>query len=97
MSPSQQRWVLAVFFALAAMGFLVPLWPLSALAVVCMAAWGRWLVAVFVGLLLDLAWGAPVGLAHYLYFPFTFLAVVTALARAWSSKYFINRDRQEHL
>jgi hypothetical protein len=97
MNSSQQRWVLAVFFALAAIGFLLPLWPLSALAVVLMSAWGRWLFAISVGLLLDLAWGAPVGLVHYVYFPFTLLAVVTALVRAWSAKYFIDRGLQERL
>lgn len=97
MSPSQQRWILAVFFALAALGFLLPLWPLSVLGVVLMAAWGRWFFAILMGILLDLAWGAPVGLAHFLYFPFTLTAVVAALARLWGGKYFADRGRQETL
>jgi hypothetical protein len=97
MSPSQQRWVLAVFFAIAALGFLLPFWPLSILGIILAAASGRWFSALIIGILLDLAWGAPVGLAHYLYFPFTLVAVVSALARLWGGRYFIDRGRQERL
>lgn len=89
--------MLALFFALAALGFLLPLWPLSVLGIVLAAAWGRWFFAVLIGLLLDLAWGAPVGLAHSLYFPFTLLAMVAALVRLWVGRYFADRGRQETL
>jgi len=43
---------------------------------------GRWLTAVLIGVLLDVAWGAPVGRLHFLYVPFTILAVALSLCRA---------------
>jgi hypothetical protein len=96
MSP-RDRWILCAFFVLAALGFVLPFWPLSALGVALIALWGRWLIALFIGLLLDLAWGAPLGLFHIIYFPFALLAVVAALARLLGAKYFINRNPPEHL
>lgn len=97
MTASSNRWILAAFIALACAGFLVPFWPLSALAVALLALWGRWFIAIVVGLLLDLAWGAPLGIAHFLYFPFTLLAALLALARLFGAKYFIDRDLPERL
>jgi|GEM_PF-1577885 len=97
MKPSHQRWLLAVLFALAAGGFLLPLWPLSLLAIIVAAVWGRWVFAIIIGLLLDLAWGAPIGLVHYFYFPFTLAAVVASLGRLWIARYFLNRNSQDRL
>lgn len=97
MSSATRRSILAIGLVLAAGGFLLPFWPLSVLGVVLLALWGRWFVALVVGLLLDLAWGAPVGLAHFLYVPFTELAVVAALARLVGSEYFISRTPPETL
>lgn len=92
-----RRWVLAVFFVVAALGFMLPLWPLSVLGIALMALWGRWFAAICTGLLLDLAWGAPLGLAHYLYFPFVACAVVLSLVRLAAGKYLLNRDMPETL
>lgn len=97
MKQPAQRIVAAAFFIFAALGYLLSVWPLSLAGVVLMALWGRWFLAVIVGLLLDLAWGAPLGLAHFLYFPFTIAAVVAALARLWGGRYFIDRNPQERL
>lgn len=97
MNSSRERWLLAIFFALAALGFLLPFWPLSLLGIVLAAVARRWISAICIGLLLDLAWGAPVGLAHFLYFPFTILAVASVLIRLWSARYFMDRGRQETL
>jgi hypothetical protein len=94
---SASRWVTLFLMLVAALGFLLPLWPLCVLGVALLSLWGRWFVALVVGLLLDLAWGAPVGLAHFLYFPFTATAVVAALARFVGSRYLINRDLPERL
>lgn len=37
MTPSTRRWILAVFFIVAALGFLVPFWPLCLLGIALMA------------------------------------------------------------
>ncbi len=97
MSPTRRRFILAAFFLLAALGFVLPFWPLSALGIALIALMGRWFLAVAVGLLLDLAWGAPIGLVHYLYFPFTLFAALCALARLAGATYFIDRDLPERL
>lgn len=97
MKLTSQRFLLALFFMLAALGFLLPFWPLSVAGIVLAALWGRWFSALLIGLLLDLAWGAPVGLAQFLYFPFTLIAVVAALARLWVARYLLDRAPQEKI
>lgn len=92
MKTPLQRITAAALVVLAALGYLWPLWPLSLLGVALMALWGRWLLAVSMALLLDLAWGAPLGLAHFLFFPFTLVAIAAALARLWGGRYFIDRN-----
>ncbi|MEK7109580.1 MAG: hypothetical protein AAB919_04110 [Patescibacteria group bacterium] len=97
MKLPSQRFLLAFFFALAALGFLLPFWPLSVVGILLAAGWGRWFAALLIGLLLDLAWGAPLGLTHFLYFPFTLSAVVAALIRLWIARYLLDRAPQERL
>jgi hypothetical protein len=82
------KWILAASFAIAAAGFLVPLWPLSVLGILIAAGSGRYIAAIFIGLLLDVAYGAPIGHLHYLYVPFTILAVITSGLRYYLSSYF---------
>lgn len=91
------RWIYAVTFLLASAGFLVPFWPLSVAGVALAALSGRWIFGVSTGLLLDLAWGAPVGTYHYFFFPFTIVALLGFVARYWGSYYFLDRNRQEKI
>jgi hypothetical protein len=74
-------WILAVAFVLAAAGYLLPLWPLTVAGILLLALSGRFIFAVALGLLLDVAYGAPVGRFHFLYFPFTLLAVIASLVQ----------------
>jgi hypothetical protein len=90
------RWIVAVSFALAAAGFLLPLWPISAVGIVLAAASGRYIAAIGIGLLLDVAYGAPIGHFHFLYVPFTLLAVVIALLR-WYLSSFLRESTVESL
>ncbi len=92
-----QRWILAVSFALATGGFLVQFWPLEALGILLAALTGHWIVAIMIGLLLDLANGAPFGMLHFLYIPFTLLAIVASGARRFGLRYFMNSSTQETL
>lgn len=91
------RWIYATTFLLASAGLLLPWWPLSVLGVVGAAVSGRWIFAVLVGLLLDIAWGAPVGLYRYLFFPFTILALVGYVLHYWGGRYFFDRNKQEKI
>lgn len=97
MNGGYHGWILATYIALAAIGFLLPFWPLSALCICMLALGGRWFVAVMLGLVLDLAWGTPVGAVHELFLPFTELAAVSALVRIAAADYFIDRDLPERL
>lgn len=87
MSKSNTAWILAVSFVLAALGFLLPAWPLCILGI-CLAAFsGRWVFGICIGLLIDIAWGTPTGYAHFLLFPFTLAACLAAVGRYVSVSY----------
>lgn len=94
---TSNRWLLACICVVIAGSFLAGFWPLAALGVVGMGFVGRGLFAVVLGLLLDLAYGAPVGLAAYMLFPFTILGLTVVVVRFWSARYFMNRSSPEHL
>ena len=96
-SMNAQRWILAISFALAAAGFLFPFWPLELLGILLAALSGHWIFAVVLGLLLDLAYGAPAGTWHFLYVPFTLLAVASAGVRLAGLRYFIDSSRHDTL
>ncbi|MES2203381.1 MAG: hypothetical protein V4474_03615 [Patescibacteria group bacterium] len=87
----------AVSFLLAAGGFLWPFWPLSVLGIILSALTGRWIFAVFMGLLLDVAWSIPTGVWDTIYLPFTALAVVVALLRYFFADYFLDRSPTDTL
>ena len=84
-------------FILASAGFLLPFWPLSVAGVAIATLSGRWVFAVIIGLLLDIAWGAPTGTYRYIFFPFTVLALVCMIARYYGAYYFFDRNRQEKI
>ncbi|MGH7936137.1 MAG: hypothetical protein ACREF8_03920 [Chthoniobacterales bacterium] len=83
--------IAAVAFILAAAGFLLPLWPLCVLGIFVAALSGRFVFALAIGLLLDIAYGAPAGAWHMLYFPFTLLAVLFVLLRYIGMRYVRSR------
>lgn len=94
---SASRYLYAVTFILAASGFLLPWWPLCVVGIVLCALSGRAFFAVFVALLLDLAWGPPTGMLHPVVMPFTLLALTLVAARLWGGRYFLGRGMPEHL
>ena len=91
------RFIYAVSFVLAGAGFILPLWPLSVVGVLLAALSRRYVFAVIIGVLLDLAWGPPQGVLHVLYVPFTLLALLATAARFWGSSYFLDRNIDERL
>lgn len=91
------RVIYASSFVVAAAGFLIPFWPLSLVGIAIAALCGRYIFAVIVALLLDVAWGVPVGILHYLYFPFTIFAIVISLVYRVSAQYFLDRSSPDTL
>lgn len=93
----KKSWIYSFSFVLAGAGFLLPFWPLSVAGILLAALAGRWIFAVCVGLLLDVAWGMPTGVLHYLLLPFTFLALLAALGRYLFAGYFLDRGGTDTL
>jgi hypothetical protein len=85
------RYIYALSFAIAAIGFLLPFWPLCVVGVLIAALSGRYFFAVGMALLLDLGSGAPTGIMHYLFVPYTICAVIAALVRLYAGAYFLDK------
>ena len=85
------RWISVVVLVLATAGFLLPLWPLSALAIAVAVGYGQLLVSIILGLLFDIAWGAPPNAPPFLLFPFTLLALFGCVVRFFSMHYLRGR------
>lgn len=68
--------VLFIFF-----GLFISYWPLALCGVLALIFFGRWFAAMGCGLLLDVAYGPPVGIMHLLLLPFTFCALFLVLIR----------------
>jgi hypothetical protein len=85
------RYIYSLSFAIAAIGFLLPFWPLSVLGVLIAALSGRYFFAVAMALMLDIGSGFATGLWHYVFVPFTILAVAASLARILGGKYVLDK------
>lgn len=96
MTPSS-RWIYAVSFILIALGFFLPFWPLSVCGILLCSFSGRYAFAVFMALILDIAWGAPTGRFMHILFPFTALSLVFVLIRYFGVRYVLDRNPQEKL
>lgn len=91
-----KKWLYIIAFLFVTGGFLIPFWPLEVVGIATAAFTGSGFVAPALGLLLDLAYGSPTGMLHYLYFPFTlggFLILIVryvgirfALERSWGNR-----------
>ncbi len=84
--------ILAASFALVGGGLLFPFWPLSVLGVALAAFARRFVFTVCMGILLDLAWGAPTGMFSYFFFPMTALSLLFVLARIVADRYFLRKN-----
>ena len=91
------RWLLAVCFVLAGAGFLLPLWPLSVVGILIAGLSGHSIFALCVGLLLDIAYGAPMGTLHILILPFTIVSLLSILARHFGLRYFLDKSFSDTL
>ncbi|HVZ75895.1 MAG TPA: hypothetical protein VG934_01330 [Candidatus Paceibacterota bacterium] len=89
--------IIAIAFLIAAAGFLIPFWPLTVLGIAVMALLGYPLWAITLGLLLDLAYGAPIGTLHILVFPFTIVALASIVVREVGKRYFMDASSSDHI
>lgn len=94
---TRTRILLALCFLISAAGFLLESWPLQVVGLAAMTFVGRGFFALPLGLLLDLAYGSPMGALHYIFFPFTILALVLIIARYWAGKYFLDKSSKSTL
>jgi len=95
MKMNKTRFLLSMCFLLAALGFLLPMWPLSALGIFLAGLSGRYVFAITMGLLFDIAYGAPMGALHFVWFPFTLLAITALLCSVFGKRYFLGRTQSE--
>ncbi len=91
------RYIYAISFAIAATGFLVPLWPLCVVGILIAALSGRYFFALLMGVLIDLGFGPPAGWLYYIYMPFTALAAACALARFVGASQFLDKTPPDTL
>ncbi len=88
---SSERLSLILAIISAALGVLVPFWPLLILSILLLASGGRLILALAFGILLDIAFGVPTGMFAPLYFPFTVVALLAALGMRLGARFMIDR------
>lgn len=94
---TQKKWLWCISFLLVSGGFIFGYWYVSLIGILVAALGGSAVAAIGFGLLLDLAYGAPLGLTMYLYFPFTILGAALSLLRYGVGRYTLQFRAQEHL
>lgn len=86
------RSILALSIFLVVLGFFIPLWQLQCVGIILAGVSGRYILALLLGLLVDIAYGAPLGLFHAVSFPFTLLAFCSALAWFVGRRFILNKN-----
>jgi hypothetical protein len=81
-----------ISLALLAAGFLFSFWPLSAVGLLLAAATGQYAIAIVIGLILDVLYGAPVGRWHFVHVPFTLLSLLACFAHYYLSAFMRKGD-----
>lgn len=84
----QSRPVLFFLLLLGAAGFSLPFWPLSLVSILLLGFFNRPVYCIALGLLLDLAWGAPQGTLGAVLFPLTIVGCFAVLLRMLADRYF---------
>lgn len=74
-----KRSLIAISFTAIAVGFLSGLWPLCIIGILLAALSGRWVTALLLGILLDVAYGVPTGILQVVRLPFTIFAALSVL------------------
>lgn len=93
---SQNVWLVSALLCMG-VGFVLQWWPLGLIAICIAAFTGHGGVAVGLGFVLDIVYGAPPGLLHYTFFPFVLSALVAWLLHMFMRRHFFDSSRQERL
>lgn len=88
---TSSRYIYALTFAISATGFLLPFWPLCVVGILIATLSGRYVFGIIVALLIDVGSGVPTGILHYLFVPFTILAIAATLLRVFAGSYFLDK------
>lgn len=91
------RYIYALTFAITATGFLLPFWPLCVAGILIATLSGRYVFGIILALLIDVGAGVPTGILHYLFVPFTILAIAAALVRVFVVSYFLDKTPPDTL
>jgi len=94
---SKTRFLTFCLLLLVLASFLFEFWPLAVIGLAALGFVGRGFLAPLLGLLLDLAYGAPVGLVTYLFFPYTLLGLLTLGIRYSFGRYLLERASRDTL
>ena len=94
---TRNRWLAALIFVVTAGSFLLEMWPVATVGVIAMGFVGRGFLAPLLGLLLDFAYGAPLGTASYLFFPFALLGFIVVALRYSTRRFFLDRASPDKL
>lgn len=77
--------------------FLFGWWPLALAGVLIGALSGQGVLAVCFGFMLDIAYGPPPGLVHYLEFPFALCALAGWIVHYIAKQYLFDSSLQDRL
>lgn len=91
------RYIYALTFAITATGFLLPFWPLCIVGILIATLSGRYVFGILIALLIDVGSGIPTGIVHYLFVPFTILAILATLIRVFAVSYFLDKTPPDTL
>ena len=91
------RYIYALTFAITATGFLLPFWPLCIVGILIATLSGRYVFGILIALLIDVGSGVPTGIVHYLFVPFTILAILATLIRVFAVSYFLDKTPPDTL
>ena len=72
-------------------------WPLGLLGIFVAAFMQLPVLAVVLGLVLDVVYGSPPASFHFVLFPFTLFAVLAVLVRTFANRYVVKRRREDVL
>lgn len=70
------------------LGFGLPFWPLSVLGLLVAATAGQYVLAIAIGIFLDVVYGSPLGYLHLVRVPFMLFSIALCAVHYYIAFYF---------